>query len=555
MATKRRHSIRVPLQEAQKILLAKAAEQSGEASLRWSASDSEAASLHTAHALGEYTPAAKMLVARAEHVLTTLAERGVNLKVNTRARLPGFLPPLFVIGAFVLGALTDRIASSEHLVNLLSPPFWAVIGWNLLVYCSLILCAVGILGESGNRFGLPFRKFLATMVEKTSFPTLRRGFKHKFYLAWSDLCAPMVRLHVARTLHLASVSFALGIIVSLMVRGFGTSYWIGWESTWLANNPQAVKDFLDYTYGLIPAWGGLPAMPDLAMVQQLRSDQLGYMEHPISAAPWLIRMMIIMGAVVIVPRLIFILLDSFRMFRFTRNVELRLDEGYYDDILTKCTQDATLGRLGIVTSNVDRAGRYQSVQFVQKLWGEEEDSEVLTVDFNDEAALVPAVVNGARRSVMLVWLDAAETPEDDVHGMVVDRIKAAYSRGHNDGPVPMAVIIDLTEFAERFHMVPSRIKERELTWKNFAQRHDVMFFILRDRAAKDLEAMKAMRAWACTTCQLVQDMGQGAVKALARPATAAIAHEPAQPQTLEATPAESVVVDVTPESTASQPNK
>lgn len=115
--------------------------------------------------------------------------------------------------------------------------------------------------------------------------------------------APLIRMNVARTLHFAAVFFALGIIVSLLVRGFGTSYWAGWESTWLAESPESVKAFIDHTYGLIPAVGPLSSMPDLAQIVDMRADRLPYLEAPITAAPWLIRMMILMGVTVIVPRL------------------------------------------------------------------------------------------------------------------------------------------------------------------------------------------------------------------------------------------------------------
>ena len=228
-----------------------------------------------------------------------------------------------------------------------------------------------------NRFALPLRSSLNAFVQKTSYGTLRRsGFKSHFYSEWSAFVAPLIRMNVARTLHFAALFFALGIIVSLLVRGFGTSYWAGWESTWLAESPESVKAFIDYTYGLIPAVGPLPPMLDLAQIVEMRADRLPYLETPVSAAPWLIRMMILMGVVVIFPRLIFACFDTWRMNRFKSQTSLSIESSYFENILVQCAQDAVLGNLLIVTSYVNRPLRDQTTSVLCKHWGTEEDSDV-----------------------------------------------------------------------------------------------------------------------------------------------------------------------------------
>lgn len=501
MAKTPKNVIRTSLQQAKLILLAKSAEQSGDAALGWTQAESESATMRTAHALGENAPPSRILAERARTVLSALSSRGVNTTVGTQAKLPTFFAPIFILAAFLLGALTDRIASPEHLVNLLSPPYWTIIIWNLLVYLTLFLCMVGVLGERENRFSLPFRNFLATLVEKAAFTALKKGFKSTFYATWAKLCVPLVRMHVARTLHLAAVFFALGIIVSLLVRGIGTSYWAGWESTWLSEEPQTVKNFLDFTYGLIPAIGGLPQMPDLDTVVNLRADRLPYLDAPVSAAPWLVRMMIIMAVTVIVPRLALILFDTWRMKRFTRSVTLNLDEDYYRDILSKCAEDASLGRLGIVTNSVERPARIQTLKFVTRLWGTDADSEILTIDFNDPESASPAVVAGERHPVMLLWFDGMETPEEDTHGLAAQKLKTACT-APTETPAVLAALLDLTEFSERFASVPERIKERESSWREFAKANELELFVVTDRNESGLTAVKALRAWASTRSQI-----------------------------------------------------
>lgn len=497
MGRKKKSTICVSLQQAKLIELARAVEESGDRAVKWTAADAESASLRAAHALGEDAGAARVLAERARLVLAAASERGVSTSVGTKARLPLFLAPVFILGAYIIGALSDRIASSEHFVNLLSPPFWTVIVWNILVYCVLFLCALGILGNHRNHFSLPLRSVLNAFVEKSAFSTLsfRKGFKSAFYARWSVLAAPLVRMHVARVLHFSAIAFALGLITSLLVRGFGTSYWAGWESTWLADSPEAVKNFLDYTYGLIPSIGGLPPMPDLETVVSMRADNLPYLKNAPSAAPWLIRMMLFMVLAVVLPRLVFVLFDSWRIRRFRNRVVIDLDDPYYADILVQCAEDAALGRLFIVTSTVERTQREQTVTRVRRYWGLEADSDTAALDFDDPDAGIPVISAGARRTVVALWLDAVQTPEADTHGLVIDKLRAACDT--TPGTI-LAGILDLTEFSEHFAQLPARIKERAELWNSFAQSRGLTLFILKPGADEQLGAVKKLRGWAAT---------------------------------------------------------
>ena len=494
MAMNKRTSVRLTLQQAKLILLAKAIEESNDAAIGWTQANGEAASLRAAHTVGEGADPVKLLTERAKIVLRETAERGINTKLSTKARLPNFFSPLFILLAFVLGGLTDRIASPEHIVNLLSPPYWTVILWNLLVYCALFCCAIGLVGTSSNHFALPLRSSLIAFVEKASFSTLRRkGYKAYFYAEWTQFVSPLVRMHVARTLHFAALAFALGLVASLIVRGFGTAYWAGWESTWLAESPESVKTFIDYTYGLIPAVGPLLPMPDLATVAEMRADRLPYLETPISAAPWLMRMMILIGVTVIIPRLVFSGFDTWRMRRFKANTTLAIDAPYFGTILEQCAQDAVIGNLVVIASTASRPERDANIAVFCRHWGEADDSCIHAVDFNDEEAPLPALTHSLRKPVVLIWFDGMETPEEDVHGALIDRAHSAYEEKN---VAVIAALVDLKEFSMRFSSIPERIKERENAWSSFGSSRKVTMFQITGTSESQLETIKALRAWA-----------------------------------------------------------
>lgn len=94
MAQNKRMSVRLTLQQAKLVLLAKAIEESNDSHIHWSSADSEAASLRAAHTVGESADTAKLLTERAKVVLRTVSERGISTTVSTKARLPQFFSPL-----------------------------------------------------------------------------------------------------------------------------------------------------------------------------------------------------------------------------------------------------------------------------------------------------------------------------------------------------------------------------------------------------------------------------------------------------------------------------
>ena len=485
--------IKLPLQDAKLVLLAKAAEQSHDKALAWGPTDGATASLRAAHALGENCSAEQLLAERARRVLDELGQRGVATKIGTKGQVAKIFGTLFVLLAFALGALTDRIASPEHMVNLLSPPYWSVIVFNMLFYIEIFCCAIGLVVRLDNRFELPLRSAFVSFVQKTTFTTLRRNYKSQFFQEWSPLTIPLIRMQVARLLHFSAIAFAMGIIVSLLVRGFGTAYWAGWESTWLSDDPSAVKTFLDWTYGLIPAVGPLPPMPSsVDQVAMMRSDELPYLKEAVSAAPWLIRMMLVMAVFVIIPRLIFIIFDSIRIGRFCQGVHLDISDPYYGEILTQCAQDAVLGDLLVVTPEHVHETSDKIISQIVNQWGSEDAASCVRMNYFDEDAPLPAFDVTARKGVAALWLDALATPEEDVQGELIARLQKRYA----DAGAVLALILDFSQFDKRFGTMQERRKERCTAWQALAEAHSAPIFTVDASDSSTLEAIKLLRTWA-----------------------------------------------------------
>ena len=181
------------------------------------------------------------------------------------------------------------------------------------------------------------------------------------------------------------------------------------------------------------------------------------------------------------------------MGRFKTQTSLSIESPYYENILVQCAQDAVLGNLLVVTSSVNRPLRDQTTSVLCKHWGTEEDSDVKTIDFDDEEANIPAVPSGPRKPIVLVWFDGIETPEEEVHGAVIERLRQAYE---SEGTAIFAALLDMKEFAQRFSSMPARIKERQEAWEALSNALQLKLFVLHNSSESQLEAIKQIRAWA-----------------------------------------------------------
>ena len=142
---------------------------------------------------------------------------------------------------------------------------------------------------------------------------------------------------------------------------------------------------------------------------------------------------------------------------------------------------------------MNRPLRDQTTSVLCKHWGTEEDSDVKTIDFDDEEANIPAVPSGPRKPIVLVWFDGIETPEEEVHGAVIERLRQAYE---SEGTAIFAAILDMKEFAQRFSSMPARIKERQEAWEALSNAFQLKLFVLHNSSESQLEAIKQIRAWA-----------------------------------------------------------
>jgi hypothetical protein len=235
---------------------------------------------------------------------------------------------LVPIAALVAGVATD-VVGNPHRVDLVSLPLLGIVVWNVAIY--LILAAGVFLPRAKGR-----RPWLAHVGRWTGgVPGLRRREGDaalqaavRFHLDWFRVSQALHVERVKRVLHLSAAAWALGVILSLLVRGLVVEYRVGWESTFLG--PQQVYEILSVLR--LPALLVLPIGTFTVMdVAQLRFSDGG--GAPVGA-PWVWMYVALLVAVVILPRLVLATFAAWREERLGRRFRFDPHDPYVERVVS-----------------------------------------------------------------------------------------------------------------------------------------------------------------------------------------------------------------------------
>lgn len=413
-------AVKLPLADARDVVFAEVLESDAV----WRPEDARRATTDAKQLAGDQAKdPAKFLPLRARLVMA-------RLNSPQAPKLPGTLWPTLALGlaALLLGAFSDQLTAEHARINLLAPPFLALLLWNLGVYVSL---TVQLLTK-------PFRRSPRTTPSVYDFSVLRTRLRRvlptlkprerAFFSRWSELNGPVVALHVSRAFHLAAAMFALGWVLSIGVRGIGTAYTVGWESTWLALRPDLVTAVLKVTYPFAAA--------DLDASSAAALNFASGTASPSDAAPWLLQIIITVLVMIWLPRGVLALVAHLRL----RNprITLPLTTSYMRSIL-EADQPLTL----VLPTEADDLWRQASEALP--------DVRMLQVDLWGDAQSVVA-------TPAALVVNAAATPEDDVHGAFTTKL-----------PTPRTLILDATTLRKRFDA--QKIASRLALWETFAATH------------------------------------------------------------------------------------
>lgn len=432
---------------AAEVLLLRAFESTGDA--RWSDADRSWASHSALQAVGSDAPAEVFLAARAQAALGRLAAADPAL-ARWRALRPWPAAWLWAVvaAAFVVGLVVDHIGSAQR-INLLAPPVWALIAWNLAVYLALLLRPLWAAGRPGA-----LRRALAGWAAQLRRRGLGQGggaapVWPAFAADWAAASAPLQGARIALMLHLGAAALALGLLAGLYLRGLVLDYRVGWESTFL--DAATVQPLLATLLAPASALSGI-VVPDVVGIQALRLPQAD--GAAASAAPWIHLYALQLLLLVLLPRLALALWAGRGARSLRRELPLPLGEPYFQRLLRR----QHVGRQRLRVWPHARTPHAQAVarlkMLLQRIYGDAVSLQIEpTVAYGSEDAPALPAADGALR---LVLCDLGATPEPESQG----RLLQALGR-------PL-LLLDEAAFVQRFGAGSARLAERRQAWSALA---------------------------------------------------------------------------------------
>ena len=450
-----------PEAAARRVLMLRAFETAAADTPLWTTEDRAWATRLARETGADKAKPAPALNQRAEHAMLRLAPRDPTIAKRLARRMwsTAWVPVVLVL-ALAAGVAVDAIGGSQR-INLLAPPVWVVIVWNLVVYLSLLL----------PKPELPrgLRAWLARRLIGSGFGTGGSAPLRAYAADWAKASLPLAAARAAVLLHVAAAALAVGLLAGMYIRGLVLDYRVGWESTFL--DASAVRTGLAALLSPATTLTGIP-MPDVAGIEALRVGPGIIATAP--AADWIHLYAAMLALFVVLPRLVLAGLAGTRALVRSRRVPLPLDEPYFQRLLHELRDAPAVAQvlphgagpsakatLGLREWLVAACGPSLQLHLTEPTpYGQE------------EAAMLPDAEPDATLRVVLV--DLGSTPEEDTQGRFLAALKA--QRGAGYGPTAqLLVLADETGFRRRFGQMPDRLAERRAAWQSFAATHGAGF--------------------------------------------------------------------------------
>jgi hypothetical protein len=405
---------------------------------------------------------------RAHHAMQRLAAREPAAARWLGVRLWHSRWPLWAaLAAALVGVVADSIGSTQR-INLLAPPLWGVLLWNLVVYALLLAHAVlGLtrpnvprppgpilrLVQRGLRWG---RELPASVSSSGSEKALQ-----SFATQWLRVSAPLNAVRASALLHTASAALAIGLVAGLYLRGLVLDYRATWESTFVT--AQSAHATLAFLFAPAQALSGI-GLPDVAGFEALRAVR-GDTSAGATAAPWIHLWALTLLLFVVLPRSLLAAWNSLRAQGLARRIALPLAEPYFQRLTQLQRGDAARVQvlpyantptpqavLGLRALLADAFGERASLQI----------APTLAFGAEDDAAAQHTLPPGTTLAVAL--FDLAATPEAENQGRFVRLLCARAPAG-----AVTIVLVNDSGFVRRFGSDTTRLAQRREAWRRFTE--------------------------------------------------------------------------------------
>jgi hypothetical protein len=444
--------------DSRDLLLVQAFEEIGHPA--WGAGDRQWASDAATRKLGEEAPDELWVVTRARIAAARLRERDATARMLDRAsRWPAGAGWLIAGLGLVAGLLGDATGAGRF-VNVLAPPLLGLVAWNLATYVGLAIARIrGRPHAARSPLALAWMRLMGSRLRRSDVGA--PAIAGRFATAWSRASLPLTTARLARSLHIAAATLALGAILGLYLRGLVFEYRAGWASTFL--EPEQVRALLAILFGPASLLTGIE-LPDAGRLAAMRIPP-GPGER---AAPWIHLQAASLALVVVLPRLALALLEQRRAARLADSVEQSLRDPYFSALLR--ARGGAAGAVQVIpyATELGQGSRDLLASLLAGTFGSAVVVRISpTVGFGDEAEPTLAAATPPPDWVLVLFRLAA-TPEREVQLRFVERLRERLPSG-----TPLAVLVDEASFRARF-ADPARLSARADAWRRiFDELHDV----------------------------------------------------------------------------------
>lgn len=443
--------------QAQRVMLVRAIEQARDNGGAWSAADAKEATRATNELVGARASFDQFVARRAEWVLEEVRRRRANAAVDPGApRWPRTAGLLLIVAAFVTGLITDYLAAEQR-VDLVEYPLVGLIVWNVVV-CLLVVVRSSIRLLSPRQpahsgFFLDVIGRLRLRGALSLHSESRGSWVEQFRNEWSALSAPLNEARLTLALHLAAISFALGVMISLCFRGLYKGYLACWETSFLEVTANIVHNIVSVV--LAPGAVLLDrTIPDAQHIAGLHCVT-GKGEL---AGPWILLYAASILVWIVLPRLLLATAARVSIWRLQRFFPLSTKSSYFTTLRAIRNGDALDVLLVPFRYELTPNAKVSLTRLLERAFG-------LTVTISVQQPVLmgedtkdwQAALGDERHIAVFVIFNLAATAEPDAHGELLQRI-----RYRIDGRIPVVPLVDTSNYVERD---PDRFRERCNQWR------------------------------------------------------------------------------------------
>lgn len=450
--------------QALEILLMQVAEESTEGSALLSAADRQraerAAGALDNDALENQKHNGITWIAARAHALT----HALQLKQSAFKRIDRWVGwphrlTLLVLAAGLLAGISANLTDTGTTINLLAPPVWVILLWNLGVLLARLLPAGQAtlsrgLVRLGSAINAKIDRFATAGPQgDEALITLQR-----LALRWPQASADLQSARVNTILHLAAAASALAVIAGMYLRGLVLGYEVDWSSTFLdGDSVHAVLSTLMIPASIatgieLPSASVLTAIGDNTATSAQRS-----------AAPWIHLWSMTLALFVVLPRGILAIRGWVASRSMARAVPVDLSAPYF--LRLQRVHRARNEHILVMPAyaDPDDDARQRLRDLIARAAPDAASVELTAVANEDSE---PGYDGDPTQYLLIVLIPAGITPETEVHGEWLARLASAEHAG-------MVVLIDEQDFVRRFGESSQRVESRRSGWQALAESRDL----------------------------------------------------------------------------------